>query len=124
MTYQTPCQTGNPDDWFIGRDGKQYPDDDLISEAELRGLKRAVLPIEGETEEQHRDRVDSSIQALENERRRQGMIRRRKARDACYDCYLRLQCLDRALDGNESHGTWGGYTEEQLRAIRKEKAGE
>lgn len=123
MTYQTPCQTSDdPDAWFIGRDGKQYPDDDLIGENELDGLKRSILPIEDETEEQHRDRVDSAIATLEGERRRQALIRRRRARDACYECYFRLQCLDLALDNNEGHGTWGGYTEEQLRQIRKEQA--
>lgn len=32
---ETPCQTGNPDDWFIEADGRQYPEDPILSEDEL-----------------------------------------------------------------------------------------
>lgn len=91
MTYQTPCQNpdNDPNDWFIGRDGKQYPDDPF------------------DTEEQS-----------EAAAKREALIRRRRARAACYECYFRMQCLDIALEDHESHGTWGGYYEEELRQIR------
>ena len=36
MTYETPCRRGNPDDWFIEVDGKQYPDDPELLDDELR----------------------------------------------------------------------------------------
>lgn len=42
MTYQKPCasQENDPDDWFIGKDGRQYPDEELEPEAEKAALVR------------------------------------------------------------------------------------
>jgi hypothetical protein len=125
MTYQSPCSSPDTDsnDWFISRDGKQYPDDDFLSEGEISGLTKSVLPIEGETAEEHRDRVDAALAVASGERRRLALISRRQAKDKCHtDCYFRTQCLTRALDEGQDHGTWGGYYEEELREIRKEIA--
>lgn len=125
MVYETPCAApeNNPDDWYISRDGKQYPDEDFLTDQEMRGIARAVLPIEGETDEEHRDRVDRAITTAEAARRRQALARRRHARDACRsDCLLREQCLGKALEPMTpaTHGTWGGYYEEELRSLRLE----
>lgn len=122
MTYTTPCAEpdADADDWFIGRDGKQYPDDDLLTEQEVRGLTRSVLAIEGETAEEHRDRVDATMRLAETDRRRQALGRRRRAREACFGCEVRLACLDIAVTEEHLTGTWGGYTEEQLRELRRE----
>lgn len=118
----TPCSASgiDPDDWFIGRDGKQYPDDEFLTEAERRGISRSVLPIGGETAEAHQERVDRALRAAEADRRRAALQRRRKAREACYSCPLRGECLDQALREEQNHGTWGGYYEEELREIRRE----
>lgn len=123
MTYQTPCSSPENDsnDWFISRDGKQYPDDDFLTDAEVAGLTKSVLRIDGETAEDHRDRVDAALAVASAERRRSALISRRQAKDKCHtDCYFRTQCLDRALVEHQDHGTWGGYFEEELREIRKE----
>ena len=125
MTYQTPCNSpeNNSDDWFISRDGKQYPDDDFLTEDEVRGITKSVLAVDGETAEEHRDRVDTALAVASGERKRRSLISRRQARDKCHtDCYFRTQCLGRALDEHQDHGTWGGYFEEELREVRKEIA--
>lgn len=125
MTYQSPsCKSpdADPDDWFISRDGKQYPDEDFLTEAEVRGISKSVLAIGGETAEEHQARVDSALNAAGSERKRQRLIARRRAKERCYECPLRLECLNRALDNGYEHGTWGGYYEEELREIRKEIA--
>jgi hypothetical protein len=123
MTYQTPCSSNNPDDWYISRDGKQFPDDDFLTETEVQGIIRSVLRIEGETDEEHLARSDAALSNAAAERRRLALIRRRQARALCHtDCNLRTACLGRALEKNEDHGTWGGYFEEELREIRREIA--
>lgn len=40
MSVETPCHDGNPDDWFIRRDGKQYDDDVLEGEETRQALVR------------------------------------------------------------------------------------
>ena len=123
MTYQTPCAESNsPDDWFISRDGKQYPDEDFLTDEDVRLISLSVLIKPGETPEDHRDRVDRAVRAAEADRKRQALQRRRHAREACHECYFRSQCLDRALSRGLEHGTWGGYFEEQLRDIQSEIA--
>jgi hypothetical protein len=125
MTHQTPCSNpeNDPDDWFIGRDGKQYADEDFLSEAEERGLARSVLPIAGESPEEHEERVNTAIRVATAERRRKALAARRHAREKCHtECYFRAQCLEQALDQDQQHGTWGGYYEEELREIRREIA--
>lgn len=121
MTYQTPCSDPEKrDDWFIGRDGKQYPDDDILTQDDLQKILDSVdenMPLE-EVE----DFVREALADAEEEAKRQALIRRRKARDACYECYFRTDCLNTVLsDDTIRHGTWGGYTEEQIREIRTEK---
>jgi len=125
MTYQTPCSSpdNDPNHWFISRDGKQYPDDDFLTEEEVRGIVKSVLPIEGESDEDHLLRADAALSVATAERRRRALSLRRKAKDKCHtDCYFRTACLDRALSEHQDHGTWGGYFEEELREIRKEIA--
>lgn len=121
MTYQPPCKT-NSDDWFLSKDGKQYVDDDFLTEAEVKSITRSVLPLEDETTEKYRDRVDTAIKVAEADRKRRALQRRRHAKEACHECYFRTQCLDQALTQDQQHGTWGGYYEEELREIRREKA--
>lgn len=118
------CSAGDidPQDWFIRSDGKQYSDDEFLTEAERRGIARSVLPIVGETSEEHEARVSSAINAAIGNRRRAALVRRRKAKEACWSCPLRQQCLEMALERNEVHGTWGGFYEEELREIRQEQA--
>lgn len=125
MTYQTPCSSpaNDPNDWFISRDGRQYPDDTFLTDAEVRSIAASVLVIEGETVEGHCDRVEAALAAAIGERKRLALIGRRQAKDKCHnECYFRTACLGRALDEGQDHGTWGGYYEEELREVRKEIA--
>ena len=122
MTVNIPCESSEtPDDWFISRDGKQYPSDELVSEEDF---KAAVAEAEkdgyvmiGPARERLRDR-------LEAEARREALARRRHAKEECHEnCYFRTQCLDLALQEPTPalHGTWGGYYEEELDQIRRER---
>lgn len=120
MTYIVPC--GDPkndsDDWFIRDDGKQYNDDTFLTEAEVAGLTKSVLRIEGETSDEHEARVGRAIRAATADRKRAQLRKRRHAREECFGCYFRTNCLDLALKNGERHGTWGGYFEEDLKRLR------
>lgn len=115
MTYSTPCSDPEKrDDWFIGRDGKQYPDDEFLTHEEKEVIIQAAMDNDSDANEM--------IAEVEDEIKRQRLIRRRQAKDACYECYFRTDCLNTVLgDDTIRHGTWGGYTEEQIREIRAEK---
>lgn len=115
MTYSTPCSDPEKrDDWFIGRDGKQYPDDEFLTDYEKEVIETSAFQNEVDPAE--------AVAEVEDEIKRQRLIRRRQAKDACYECYFRTDCLNTVLgDDTIRHGTWGGYTEEQIREIRAEK---
>ena len=119
--YVTPCQGANADDWFIGRDGRQYADDELIPAERLLEFKADItktVRMSGLTDDEIVEVIDHDITEAEDEIRRAALIRRRHARDACHnECRLRLQCLTKAIEGREFYGTWAGYYEEQLRDI-------
>lgn len=109
MTAKTPCES-SPDDWFIERDGKQYRDDILV---DFNDVDLVELDLQGPGAAQE------FIDRAEAEARKQALIRRRKAREACHnDCPVRLQCLDAGLakydDDGELHGIWGGYFAEDV----------
>lgn len=110
----TPCQTGNPDDWFIEKNGQQYKDEPLeLTEAE----EQVVLAASdgkpwGEVEEALGDALAEKV--------RQAQIRRRKARDACHTaCPVRAACLDQRLTQRMEYGIWGGYYPEELAELER-----
>lgn len=115
--YRTPC-TENPDDWFISPDGRQYNDDDLLDDDDRIAILEEAndLGLEGD---ERITFIETTQDVLEEAAKKASLIRRRKAKDACYTCALRLQCLTRALDNREYHGTWGGYFEGELREINR-----
>jgi hypothetical protein len=120
----SPCadRKNDPQDWFIRQDGKQYPDDIVLTEAERAGVARSVLRIGGETFEEHEARIARAINAAVNNRKRAALIRRRQAKDLCWSgCPIREGCLAQALERGEMHGTWGGYLEEELVQIRRRR---
>lgn len=41
----------------------------------------------------------------------------RQAREICFDCPVRLECLVDALDNRIQYGVWGGMTERERRAL-------
>ena len=41
------------------------------------------------------------------------------AREICFDCPVRVDCLDYALRHGEKFGVWGGLTEGERRPFRK-----
>ena len=122
MTYETPCQRdeNDPDDWFIGQDGKQYGDDEFVTEEEAERIAKSVLIKADETPEDHQARVAAAVRQVHNARRRDALARRRRAKQACGECYFRTNCLDQALRDEHHNGTWGGYFEEELRQLRLE----
>lgn len=125
MTYANPCTDPEKrEDWFLAKDGKQYPDDEFLSDDDKDEIGSAVgRDIEGGLTLLPFDEAYAiAIEEAEDELKRQALIRRRKAKDACYECYFRTDCLDMAMnDDTLKHGTWGGYYEEQLRVLKTER---
>ena len=114
----TPCKTGDPDDWFVRPDGKQYPFDEILDHAERRRIALSVLARADESAESLLERREAAIRAAERSHRRAALIRRRKAREACHlECPVRTQCLELAMETRPGSGTWGGYYEEELAQI-------
>ncbi len=44
------------------------------------------------------------------------------AKRVCEQCTVTQECLDFALDTNQDSGIWGGLSEEERRAIRRQRA--
>lgn len=45
--------------------------------------------------------------------------KQRQARELCYSCPVRLQCLAEALNADTDFGVWGGLTERERRALTR-----
>lgn len=120
MTYTPPCASreNDPNDWFIGKDGRQYSDETLVTEVQvLTALEDAGF------DGSDMDAAEQFVIRMTEVAEADAIRRRRHAKDACVvECYFRNKCLRKALEGGEVHGTWGGYFEEELREIRKEIA--
>lgn len=43
------------------------------------------------------------------------------AKEVCIQCPVAEPCLEFSLDTNQEAGVWGGYSEEERRAIRRER---
>lgn len=43
----------------------------------------------------------------------------RQARQVCYTCPVRIDCLADALDSGTTYGVWGGLTERERRALAR-----
>jgi WhiB family transcriptional regulator, redox-sensing transcriptional regulator len=46
------------------------------------------------------------------------------AKQVCQECKVTRDCLDFALETNQDSGIWGGLSEEERRAIRRQRAAE
>ncbi len=44
------------------------------------------------------------------------------AKRVCAECAVMQECLEFALDTNQDSGVWGGHSEEERRAIRRQRA--
>lgn len=126
MTYSHPCTDPEKrDDWFIAKDGKQYPDDEFLTDDQKDDLgSAAARMVENQTagDRTFSEMYEELVEDTEEELKRQALIRRRQAKDACYTCYFRMDCLDIAMrDDTIKSGTWGGYYEEQLKILKTER---
>ncbi len=43
-----------------------------------------------------------------------------RAKQVCGECPVRVECLEFALETNQDSGIWGGTSEEERRAIRRQ----
>lgn len=118
-----PCAEGDPQDWFISKDGKQYPWLELLTRHEVSEIRDNVsgsIAMLASTEE-YGEAVDKALTRAENDARTAALQRRRHAKEACItSCPVRLECLTLALDTEVQHGTWGGHYEEELAELQKE----
>lgn len=114
-----PCREGDPDDWFISKDGKQYPSDELVTSDEaLAHLEEEHPGWRNSSVEE----IEKIVDRLEADAKTASLRRRRHAKEDCQGCLFRTRCLQMALEGDFQHGTWGGYYEEEIREIRRELA--
>lgn len=120
--YVVPCAdpANDPDDWFIEKDGKQYPDDPTLTEEQVNEASCDEDGLLLESVEE----IEAAVNAAEAEAIKEALRRRRHAKDKCHvECYRRLQCLGLALgEKPPEYGTFGGYYSEELREIRKLRA--
>jgi hypothetical protein len=113
----TPCSEPDrdPNDWFLNRHGQQYGDEPWLDPGDKEKLLAAMA-------EKGMDRLKqiSAIARIEAQMKRDALGRRRRAREACYECPIRLACLEGALDRREAHGIYGGmYEEEREKFLRQ-----
>lgn len=120
LNLRLPCQESEtPEDWFISRDGRQYSDDEYLTDEQMEQVALSVVRRVG-TGPGLFDRIVAELERAEEAAKAEALTRRRHAKDACYtECLFRERCLDKALTEGHEHGTWGGYYEEELRVIRK-----
>ena len=52
----------------------------------------------------------------------QALVTIDQAKSVCLQCTVTQECLDYALDTNQDSGVWGGLSEEERRAIRRQRA--
>ena len=45
-----------------------------------------------------------------------------KAKGICDECPVKVPCLEYALETNQDSGIWGGLSEDERRAIRRQQA--
>lgn len=117
-----PCREGNPDDWFLSKDGKQYADEDLLPPEALEEIQSRAdsLGLEGT---ERVEAIERATSRAETDAKTAALQRRRHAKEACFEsCLFRTRCLDRALHLGLPHGTWGGYYEEEIRELRRKIA--
>ena len=50
---------------------------------------------------------------------RAAFVQVQRAKRVCADCPVRTVCLDTALATYADHGIWGGFTEDERRALRR-----
>lgn len=119
MTDQTPCRDpqNDPEDWFIDKDGKQYPDDDFVTTQQVNDAADAIPGFDKDD----LDQWETLVETLEEDAKKTALRKRRHARDKCYtECYFRTHCAQAALDTRPEHGTWGGYYREELKVLYKD----
>lgn len=123
--YVTPCASpeNDPQDWFIDKAGKQYVDDVFVSDDEMFEILEEAdrRYLEGD---ERVDFIGRTKRQVAGDNKRAQLGKRRRAREKCRtECYLREQCLEIALSTSTpaTHGTWGGYFEEELTDIRRKQ---
>jgi WhiB family redox-sensing transcriptional regulator len=52
----------------------------------------------------------------------QALVTIDQAKSVCSQCTVTQECLDYALETNQDSGVWGGLSEEERRAIRRQRA--
>ncbi|MGW4338592.1 WhiB family transcriptional regulator [Rhodococcus koreensis] len=57
----------------------------------------------------------------DNERGEPRASRIQAAKRICLRCPVRARCLNYALEAYERHGIWGGYTEDERRALQRRR---
>lgn len=118
MTFdlRLPCAEGDADDWFIGKDGKQYGDNPIVTADEMEAYLDEHHPTWRDMPVEEVNRIE---ERYETDAKTTALGRRRRAKEACFSCIVRTRCLDKVLQEGHENGTWGGYYEEEIRQLRR-----
>jgi WhiB family redox-sensing transcriptional regulator len=52
----------------------------------------------------------------------QALVQLQQAKAVCAGCVVQSQCLEWALSAGVEHGVWGGWSEDERRALRRRTA--
>jgi WhiB family redox-sensing transcriptional regulator len=52
----------------------------------------------------------------------QALLQIDRAKEVCFECPVKVRCLDFAIETNQDSGIWGGTSEEERRQIRRQIA--
>lgn len=79
---------------------------------------RETVPLGWQQEAACRSRDKNLFFDQEGEPYRARLARARSAQVVCFDCPVRIACLQHALRYPETHGVWGGTTPKQREQLR------
>lgn len=120
MGFTPPCRApeNDPDDWFIEKDGRQYDDEELLTDAQRQAIVVEVLAGTTANDPNVLEKTEAAVDEANAEAGRTALARRRRAKDACAtECPVRQWCLGDLEDGDHEYGTRGGYYPEERRAM-------
>ena len=71
-----------------------------------------------------RGRTDLFFAPDDSESRAERRRREARAKSVCEQCVVRVDCLEEAIEQDERFGIWGGLTERERRALRRNRSGD
>ena len=84
-------------------------------------MQQALLELDWMLAAACRGHTDLFFAPDDNESRADRRRRESRAKAVCQGCTVRIDCLEEALKQDERFGIWGGLTERERRALRRNR---